>query len=170
MADDNPQPDEDKAAKGPGIISWLAVLVIAGGAGFAVPFLLPASAPADESTEDSEVTSVEMLPAEESVVVEFGEITVNLDEGRMNRYLRMKISVLVAKKAELDVTAAIEAKGAVMKNWLLSHMSDKSLEEIRGKAGQNMLRRELRREFNEALFTDRKDRIYDVLFEEFNVQ
>lgn len=170
MADETENQEDGEKKKGPGAMVWMAVIFVAAGAGFTVPFLLPQSAPAEEEPVEESVTPFEMLPAEETIVVEFGEVTVNLDDGRMNRYLRMKIALLVAKEAELDVTTAIESKGAVMKNWLLSHMSDKTLDEIRGKAGQNMLRRELRREFNEKLFSDRKDRVYDVLFEEFNVQ
>lgn len=170
------QPDADEEStedagkkKGPGAVIWLLVLLIAGAGGFAIPFLLPESAPA-EAVEEEDPTAFEMLNAEDTIAVPFGEITVNLDEGRMNRYLRLKLAVLVPKEEELAVTEAVEAKSAVMKNWLLSHLSDKTLEEIRGKAGLNMLRREIRRQFNDTLFTDRRDRVYDVLFEEFNVQ
>lgn len=161
--------EEAPAKKGPGAIVWLLVLLVAGAGGFAIPFLLPESAPA-EPTEEEDPTAFEMLNAEDTIAVPFGEITVNLDEGRMNRYLRLKIAVLVPKEEELPVTEAIEAKNAVLKNWLLSHLSDKALEEIRGKAGLNMLRREILREFNDKLFSDRRDRVYDILFEEFNIQ
>lgn len=170
MAEEPEATEEDAPAKkGPGAIVWLLLLLVAGAGGFAIPFLLPDSAPA-ESAEEEDPTAFEMLNAEDTIAVPFGEITVNLDEGRMNRYLRLKIAVLVPKEEELAVTEAIEAKNAVLKNWLLSHLSDKALEEIRGKAGLNMLRREILREFNDKLFSDRRDRVYDILFEEFNIQ
>lgn len=156
--------------RGPGAIVWLLVLVVAAAAGIAIPFFLPAPAPADSVEPGGPKTPSEVLTAENTLAIQFGEVTVNLDEGRMNRYLRLKISVLIAKEDEKKVTEELVVKTAVLKNWLLSHLSDKTLDEIRGKAGQNMLRREIRSEFNETLFSDRRDRIYDVLFEEFNVQ
>ena len=102
--------------------------------------------------------------------VNFGDIVVNLDEGKLNRYLRLKIMLQVRTKDEAQVTAEIEAQRVVLKNWLLSFLSDKELADIRGAAGQGMLRREIQEYFNTTLFPDGKDRIYDVLFDEFNIQ
>ena len=155
--------------RGPGAVVWLLVLLVAAAGGFTIPFLMSDPAPAEVSPTPPQ-SLFEMLNSENTTVVPFGEVTVNLDEGRMNRYLRLKIAVLIAKEDELMVTEAMTAKTAVLKNWLLSHLSDKALEEIRGKAGQNMLRREIRRQFNETLFSDRRDHVYDILFEEFNIQ
>lgn len=100
----------------------------------------------------------------------YREVTVNLDEARMNRYLRLKIALYIREADEHVVTSAINKKDLILRNWLVSHLSDKELDAIRGKAGQNMLRREIRDYFNATLFEDNYDRIYDVLFEEFNVQ
>jgi flagellar basal body-associated protein FliL len=44
------------------------------------------------------------------------------------------------------------------------------MEDLRGAAGQNRLRREIQDHFNTVLFEDGYDRIREVLFEEFNVQ
>ncbi len=169
---DEPNPESDQQApvkKGPGAIVWLMLLVVAAGGGFAVPFLMADAAP-KEAEDEAAPPPLDLSNADDAIALPFGDVTVNLDEGRMNRYLRLKIAVLVPKEEELLVTEAIEAKSAVLKNWLLSHLADKTLEEIRGKAGLNMLRREIRSEFNETLFTDQRDRVYDILFEEFNVQ
>lgn len=100
----------------------------------------------------------------------FGEVTVNLDEGRMNRYLRLKMSLQIHEADQPQVEQLLKSNQLVLRNWLLSHLSDKTLDEIRGKAGQNGLRREIRTHFNEVLFVDRRPRISDILFEEFNVQ
>lgn len=163
------QDDSEETTKSSGgFVAWLLIFVLAAAGGFGLPFLLPDSK-SDETTTE-EATPFELLATDDTIAVPFGEVTVNLDDGRMNRYLRVKLAVLIAKDEELKVTEAIQAKSAVLKNWLLSHLSDKTLDEIRGKAGLNMLRREIRREFNETLFSDRRDRVYDVLFEEFNVQ
>jgi flagellar basal body-associated protein FliL len=45
-----------------------------------------------------------------------------------------------------------------------------SMEDIRGAAGQNRLRREIHDQFNLVMFPDTEGEIKDVLFEEFNVQ
>ena len=168
MADEETEEQPEK--KGAGMGLWLATLLVAAGGGAAVPYLLNTSAPAEEVTEEEGPSPYEMPTSEETAVVPFGDITVNLNDGRMNRYLRLKIAVLVAKDDETMVTEAITSKAAVLKNWMLSHLSDKGLEEIRGTAGLNMLRRELLGEFNDVLFSDHLDHVYDVLFEEFNIQ
>lgn len=102
--------------------------------------------------------------------VNFGDIVVNLDEGRLNRYLRLKIMLQVKPQDEGIVTTEMETQRTVLKSWLLSYLSDKTLSDIRGAAGQGMLRREIQEYFNTTLFPDGKDRVYDVLFDEFNIQ
>ena len=47
---------------------------------------------------------------------------------------------------------------------------DRSLEEVKGAAGANRLRREIQDQFNTQLFADGADTIQDVLFEEFVIQ
>ena len=88
----------------------------------------------------------------------------------MNRYLRLRISLLVSKPHQKELEERLLVDGPLIKNWLLSHVSDKSLDDIRGKAGQNMLRREILDRINHTVAPDGRDRVFDVLFEEFNVQ
>jgi flagellar basal body-associated protein FliL len=164
---------EDTAAneaprKKGGIVLWLLVGVVAGAAGVAVPAVM--LKPAPQADAEPAPTPYELLPADRAMFLPFGEVTVNLNEGRMNRYLRLKISLQIDKTQEKLVQEAIDKQGLILRNWLLSHLSDKELDEIRGAAGQNMLRREIRDQFNTVLFADGFDRVYDVLFEEFNVQ
>jgi flagellar basal body-associated protein FliL len=44
------------------------------------------------------------------------------------------------------------------------------MDQIRGAAGQNRIRRQIQDHMNTTLFDDGYDHIHDVLFEEFNVQ
>lgn len=169
MADEKTD-EEQSEKKGPGMIVWLATLLVAAGGGAAVPFFMNTSAPAEDMVEEDSPSPYEIPELEETTVVPFGDVTINLNDPKMNRYLRLKIAVLVAKDDELMVTEAITSKSAILKSWLLSHLSDKNMEEIRGGAGQNMLRRELLSQFNDVLFSDHLDHVYDVLFEEFNIQ
>lgn len=149
-------------------LALVATGVLAGAAGAAVPVLMSMNAPAAPPAAPTQ--HFEPLTPDRAAFIPFGEITVNLNEGRLNRYLRLKIALQVDKLQVDDVNKAVERQKLVLKNWLLSHLSDKDQEEIRGAAGQNMLRREIRDQFNALLFDDGYDRVYDVLFEEFNVQ
>ena len=166
---DEQEPEEQVPRRGGGLVMWIMTVLLSAGTGLAAPFAYSYIADVDDAPE-SPAVPFELLPADETTVVEFGEITVNLDEGRMNRYLRLKIVMLIAKADEKRVNEEVEKQRLILRSWLLSHLSDKTLEGIRGKAGQNMLRREIRKQFNETLFSDRRDRIYDILFEEFNIQ
>ena len=150
-------------------LALIATGTIAGAAGAAVPLLI-LKQPAPAVTPTAPVTRFEPLTPDRTGFVPFGELTVNLNEGRLNRYLRLKIALQIDKQQTEAVTKAVELKRLILRNWLLSHLSDKDQEEIRGAAGQNMLRREIRDRFNQILFEDGYDRVYDVLFEEFNVQ
>lgn len=163
-------PDESESEAPAGKSSkaiWL-VTFIAAVAGFATPFAVMQFT--EQSASGNNETDYEVPAAGQAVNVPFGQVTVNLREGRMNRYLRIKLSAVVAKSEEVSVNEAFEAQRPVLRNWLLSHISDKALDDISGKAGINMLRREIRSQFNELLFADRRDRIFDILFEEFTIQ
>lgn len=160
---------QEGAKSGPGIVVWLLVAVAAGVGGAAVPVALDVIA-GTSKTPPRPINYAEIPPATAMTFLHFGEITANLDEGRMNRYLRLKIALHVRKSDQELISKKIAEKELMLKNWLLSHLSDKELNHIRGKAGQNALRREIRDYFNTTLFDDHYDRIYDILFEEFNVQ
>ena len=100
----------------------------------------------------------------------FGEVVANIAEGRMSRYLRVNITLQVDGDAEETVTADVETRGAILRNWLLGYLSNLQIEDIRGQTGQNRIRREVQNHFNEILSPDGTDVIHDVLFEEFQVQ
>ncbi|QDT33579.1 flagellar basal body-associated FliL family protein [Thalassoglobus polymorphus] len=168
---DEPQEDEVPRKSGVGFLTLMIFFLVAAAAGSAIPFMLPnlfALEPGSKAGGSPE--SRNAISVNDMTYVSFGESTVNLDEGRMNRYLRLKMSLQVKQKDRERVQALLEKEKLVLRNWLLSHLSDKTLDEIRGKAGQNMLRREIRNQFNTTLFSDGHDRVYDILFEEFNVQ
>ncbi len=186
----------EKSSGGGSFVPWIAVGVISAGLGSAVPFLLAEQQVAtvgehgDEHATDGSHGrpgthakksdrrngAFEMPKEEETIFLPFGEpdkdhsMVINLDEGRMSRYLRMAITLQIPKSQEETFKTRIEAKRILLRNWLLSKGSDLDLEDIRGAAGQNRLRREIRDHFNTVLCPDGYDQIYDVLFEEFTVQ
>jgi flagellar FliL protein len=180
---------------GGSIVPWIAVGVLSAGLGSALPFLLSgqqshAAGDTGEQSESNADTEKDgsgksdkkkskaftMAKEEDTIFLPFGEpgkdqsVVVNLDEGRMSRYLRVAITLQIPKSQEETFKKQIEAKKIVLRNWLLSKISDLDLDDIRGAAGQNRLRREIREQFNAVLCPDGYDQIYDVLFEEFNVQ
>ena len=105
-------------------------------------------------------------------VYSFGDVVANLNEDRMNRYLRLGISLMIegTPKYEKEFITKMEKEKSVLTSWLFTYLADLGMDDVRGAAGQNRLRREIRNAFNETLFPDGQDRIHDVLFEEFSIQ
>ena len=142
----------------------IVVGVACGGIGLAVPIMFPSLVGIKTETAESTEPSFLFLP--------FGETVVNLNEGRLNRYLKISTTLQVEAdpKEEAELTALIEKHKTVLASWMLSHLADLAMDDIRGKAGMNRLRREIQDHFAEVLFPEGEDVIHDVLFEEFNIQ
>jgi flagellar basal body-associated protein FliL len=161
------------AGKG-GKLAFLVVGLAAGGAGFATPYFLPANlrpgAHAAEAEAETDEHATGAPAASQPAYIDFGDAVVNLDEGRLNRYLRITLTLQVDELHKDEIEEKVESNRAVLKSWLLSYLSDKDMESIRGAAGQNRLRREIQDHFNSVLFPDGYDRIHEVLFQEFNIQ
>ena len=159
-----------KQSSGGGIVAmlmWAAVIFVAVGAGFATPILIDRfSENSDSDSPAQEATAPEAPPA----LIEFGEVVVNLNETRLNRYLRLNISLLVDQEHEQLVTESLEKNKPLLKSWMLSYVADKGMDDIRGATGQNQLRREIQNHFNSVMFPDGIQRVKNVLFQEFNIQ
>ncbi len=102
--------------------------------------------------------------------VPFGRIVVNLNEPALTKYLSLDITLLADGKDDVAVRSAVEERLPILRTWLTGHLADKSMEDVRGKAGVNRLRREIQDQFNALLFEDGRERVRDVLFEEFHVE
>ena len=131
MADDEQeQTDEEQPAKSGGlgnVIMFAVVGLVAAGGGFAVPFFFPGLVGGQTTVEEPKAPSPAFVP--------FGEIVVNLDEGRLNRYLRVSITLQVDEDKLEKVTKLVEERKVILKNWLLSNISDKAMEEMDRAAG-----------------------------------
>lgn len=112
----------------------------------------------------------EKKPVEGPCFVPFGHIVVNLNDPTLTRYLSLEVTMQADGLDEEEVKQAIETRKPILQTWLTSHLADKSIEDVRGKVGVNRLRREIQDNFNSLLFTDGRERIQDILFEEFHVQ
>jgi flagellar basal body-associated protein FliL len=102
--------------------------------------------------------------------VPFGRIVVNLNEPSLTKYLSLDITLLADPKDSGSLKDAVEGRLPILRTWLTSHLADKSMEDVRGKVGINRLRREIQDQFNALLFDDGRERVRDVLFEEFHVE
>lgn len=102
--------------------------------------------------------------------VPFGRTVVNLNDPALARYLSLEVTMQADGHDEDEVKSALESRKPILQTWLTSHLADKTLEDIRGKVGVNRLRREIQDNFNALLFTDGRERIQDILFEEFYIQ
>lgn len=177
MADEPQATSESTPASAGGtslldFVAMAVVGVVCGVAGVFVPRLIlgksgaeAASVAAAVKKEEDKGKDTEAKPA----FVPFGDVVVNLNEPRLNRYVRVNISLEVAEEDVKDVTEAVEQNKPLLKNWLIAYLSDKQLDEIRGAVGLNRLRREIRDAFNRLLFDD-EEKIRGVLLEEFNIQ
>jgi flagellar basal body-associated protein FliL len=176
MADQNePEQNPQNAKKSVlGTLVWTVIAALSVAGGLATPYVASQVAGKTSDTKASQLDPNAPPPMPgatgEVAYIDFGESLVNLDDARLNRYLRVKITLQVDKNQETAISELIESRKIVLKNWLLGYLSDRDMQDIRGAAGQNRLRREIHSYFNATLFPDGYDRIHDVLFEEFNVQ
>ncbi|MCX7407728.1 MAG: flagellar basal body-associated FliL family protein [Planctomycetales bacterium] len=110
------------------------------------------------------------VPHEGPYFVPFGRIVANINEPLLAKYLSLEITVQTDAENEAEVKEAIELRKPILMTWLAAHIADKTPEDIRGKVGVNRLRREIQDNFNSLLFTDGRERLQDILFEEFHYQ
>jgi flagellar basal body-associated protein FliL len=171
MATEPPAEGEAKKPKGSmgKLIIWFVVVTASIGGGFSTPLLIASFNTADKSEGDShEAAAVD--PHEEVEFIDFDEVVAVLGKSRFSRYLRLVMSLQVAKSQRLEVEAKITAKTAVLRNRIIAHVAEITEEDLAGQHGQNQLRRQIHRFFNEILFDDGIERVQDVLFREFQVQ
>lgn len=148
-----------------GILLSMVVALISGAIGFSVPLVFPSLVGVEKPVQET-------VSENEPSFISFGPVTANLNEGRLTRYLRISITLEIRGSEELqkEFSEAMNTKRSLMVNWLLSYLADMTLDDIRGTAGQNRLRREIHDHFNAVLFPEGQGQIDDVLFEEFTIQ
>lgn len=156
-------------AKGGGAKMLILLIVfglLAAGAGFTMPMLLGGGAHKAERAEPEAKGG----GAAKLAFVPFGDVVVNIQDERLGRFLRVKLILVVDEKDEKAFTELVGRKKVILKNWLISYLCDRTLEEVKGAGAVNRLRREIQEQFNNLLFSDGSEKIKDVLFEEFLVQ
>jgi flagellar basal body-associated protein FliL len=144
----------------------LVVCVVFAGAGAAVPMFVNVPALFAKSKDDKGKEKKDAKTA----IVPFGDVVVNLSEDRLQRYLRIKVAVLVEAEAEKEVTDLVTKKKAAIKSAMITHLAGKSVKDVSGSAGVTRTQRELLERVEDVLYPDGNSRIKSVLFEEYVVQ
>lgn len=167
MAETETLEETEAPPAGGGKLKLILIVLVSAGLGFAAPKLMPTKGAAKTEKEAPKYPD----PSGEMTYLPFGEtIVANLNEGRMTRYTRVGITMKIDKAQELEITKEVELRRQELRNWMINHLQGQTLDDIRGSAGPNRLRREIRDQFNSILFPDGYDRIHDILYTEFNVQ
>jgi flagellar protein FliL len=162
---------EPVAAPKGGTAKSLVVLVVVGAvaavAGFLAPRFFPGILSQVRHSESHETTSSN---DPKLAFVTFDQVVANVNDERLTRFLRVKLIIVVDDAEEKQVTELIQKNKAILKNWLISYLSDKGMPDVTGASSINRARREIQDQFNTLLFPDGSEKVRDILFEEFNVQ
>jgi len=166
------------------VILCAAVALVAGGAGYVVAVLTtgrtplaPASAQADEAGTPADTGAEAAVPTprpddtgETYLYKDLESITVNLDEPRLARYVHATITLAIAEEDFEAASQCIDGRSRVLRDWLTVYLTGLTLDEVRGAANLNRIRREILDAFNTELWPDSKPMIRKVLFKEFAVK
>ena len=149
---------------------WLIITAVLIVGGFATPMMLNSQNSKQANNQPAAPAIPIPDPLEEADFVEFGEQVLNLNDPRFSKYLSVNFSLQVAKSQVEPIEKLIEERNDMLVNWLISHVSDKKSEDLRGAQGANQLRREIHDSFNQLLFDDGIERIQNILYKKFNIQ
>jgi flagellar basal body-associated protein FliL len=169
------------------IILCAAVAFLAAAAGYAVALLTtgqsplaPAAAeagqgqapaaPSGAEAGDAAVPPPATADTEKLLYKDLESITVNLDEPQLARYVHATITLGIDEKEFEQVAPQIDAKLLVLRDWLTVYLTSLSLEDVRGSANLNRIRREILDAFNEQLWPGGKPMIRKVLFKDFAIK
>lgn len=160
------------------LIFAAGVLVLAAGAGYGLALLLPGSHPtpvqAEAGTTPASAAEPPAAPNAEAtkpdfIYYDFEPIVVNLDEPRLARYVRATITLAIKPANHEAAKAVLDKHKPELRNWLTLYFANCTLDNVRGAASLNRLRREILDAFCQQLWPDQKPLIEHVLFKEFGV-
>jgi len=157
------------------ILLVVAIIAVAGTAGIFAAGMLQRKAPDPETQEiaQADLDKPDQKPAKDDPedAVEYHEIdvpAVNLQEERLSRFLKAKLSLAVKKENDPAFKKLLDERMPVILNWLVVNLSDRTVEECTGARNCNRLRRQIHEALNDLLGD--QDYIEEVLFLEFTVQ
>jgi flagellar basal body-associated protein FliL len=167
----------------PLLLLCAGIVILAAGAGYGTAMLLKGPKTADASTPAVETptktpaaTTTHTAAGTHPPVAkgdfyyyDFEPIVVNLDEPRLARYVRVTITLAIRPEETEAARTILEKRKPELKNWLTVFFASCTLEQIRGAANLNRLRREILDSLNDQLWPDQKSPIHHVLFKDLAV-
>lgn len=163
----------------------LLILVLLGIAAAAVGLFLPEIykkfiTPTETTDSADQPTGGAGMEGVGGAYIPFGSVVVNLNQEALNYYFSIDIMVGFDVDADEqsdefkdemeDLSKLIERKRPILKSWLIEHLSEQTLTDIRGGEGVRNLKRDIQDNFNEILFPDGSDRVEAILFNEYFVE
>lgn len=176
MADETKEQTADKAGTPEGaakkkLILFGVMLVVTIGIGVGGGMMAAKLVHGGSPTTKEAPTSKPSESSEEQVLsIKLPAIIANLNEPKMQRYIHIVVLLGVAKENHAHVNELVGKRKEEIKNWLVTYLSNLSMEEVRGANNLSRIRREILDLLNEQLFPNAKPQIARILFEEFQVQ
>ena len=158
------------------LIMLITVVVLASAAGAATAVLLSGPGESEQPIESDQDLMNEYLNDRDDATYDyydFPAITTNLDEVRLGRHIQVTLRLAIPKHNEKIVKQAradIEARQEELHSWLTVYFAGCTLDNLRGSGNLNRILREIRQEFNDRLWRDKKPLIHHVLFKDYKVQ
>ncbi len=148
----------------------LALPLVAAGGGAAVPLMVDVPAMMGKKAEDPDAKKKKHAKHEHTACVAVGDVTVNVNEDRVARFLQIKFALECEHTAEAKVKEHAEKNKAALKSWLISHLAGKSLADIKGPVAIQRLQREMLERYDDMLYPEGESPLRGVLFEQYVIQ
>ncbi|MHC4561688.1 MAG: flagellar basal body-associated FliL family protein [Planctomycetota bacterium] len=126
--------------------------------------------PAGQDAAPSPLKAPPGKPSEELKYCEFEPVIVNINDGRLARFIRMAIILAIRPEDYDEAIKRIETFHPTLIDKLTVYLSGCTIEEVRGPKNLNRIRREILEMFSQILWPDEKPKIEEVLFKEFKIQ
>ncbi len=162
MADDKDvkdvqEADAPKKGKGVMLIAILGIVLIAGGVGAGMYF-----------GQRSRPT-VEVAPKKNETpeLIHFQDLYVNIAETKATRVLKLTV---VLELSEEKLATPLEAHRAIIRDLMSEAASHMTIEELEGRNGRGILKREIKNRTNDLLRDRMAGAVVDVYFSDFLIQ
>ena len=107
----------------------------------------------------------------EPAYIEFDSVVANLNEPRLSRYVRCEVVLVVSVEDRDRLADVVRAREPELRNWLVTYLSDLTLDLVRGAKGLERVRRAVLAGFNAQLRrAGCKPGLRDVLLKSLVVQ
>jgi len=108
--------------------------------------------------------------ASEKSFVPLENVIVNLASKNQMRYLRVGIALQVSRSEALMVAQRVKNNEFELRDWLITHLSGKTIDDVRGTDGIDKIRNEVKEQFETILFPEGNSVLEKIVFDEFMVQ